>query len=452
MKPKNIGIFHYQVGLTDGVSLEIEKWKRVLEEMGYHVYLCAGDLGSAKGTLIPEMYHHRPEVERLAYNTFKELRDFDEAGFQTEFERQVRVLTEKLQAFLVEREIDLIVVQNIWCVGASPSAAVALENVRRELKLPAIAHHHDFYWERGDGKTLTCAAAIEVAENYLPPVDTNIRHVVINSLAQAELQKRKGVKARIIPNIFDFEAPPWKKDEYNRGFRADIGLQENDLLILQATRIVPRKGIELAIDVTRAIAAQQHKLEESGLFDGRPFTPDSRIVLVLAGYARDDDTGAYVRKLKERASADSVELLFIEEWIASERGSTNAHKIFSLWDAYVFADLVTYPSLWEGWGNQFLEAVRAELPIVLFEYPVYRADIQDKGFEVISLGAELIGRDPAGLARVSDAVITRAADEVLKMLTDLAARQTMVQKNLELGKRYYSMNTLRKFLEEEIQS
>jgi hypothetical protein len=43
---KTIGIFHYQVGRTDGVSLEIAKWKRVLEEMGHTVYLCAGDLGT----------------------------------------------------------------------------------------------------------------------------------------------------------------------------------------------------------------------------------------------------------------------------------------------------------------------------------------------------------------------------------------------------------------------
>ena len=32
---KNIGIFHYKVGGTDGVSLEIDKWKKVLEEMGH---------------------------------------------------------------------------------------------------------------------------------------------------------------------------------------------------------------------------------------------------------------------------------------------------------------------------------------------------------------------------------------------------------------------------------
>ncbi len=449
MKPKNIGIIHYQVGHTDGVSLEIEKWQRIFEEIGHHVSLCAGDLGSAKGTLIPEIYHHRQDVTRLAYNTFKELRDFDESGYQAELERQVGVLTEKLRAWIVAEQIELLIAQNVWCVGASPSLAVTLEQVRQEFGIPAIAHHHDFYWERGDDKTLTCDAAKDVASNYLPPTSPDIQHVVINSLAQRQLEERKGVTARVIPNIFDFDAPAWTKDNFNSDFRESIGLEENDLLILQATRIVTRKGIELAIDLVREVQAQRALLEENGLYN-RPFSPENRIVLVLAGYARDDATGEYVRKLKEKAAADGVELLFIEEWVANERGEQNGHKIYSLWDIYVFADLVTYPSLWEGWGNQLLEALRAELPVVIFKYPVYQADIAAKDFNVISLGSEISGYDAAGLAQVPAEIMAWAAKESIATLTDAALRQRIVRQNLEIAKKNYSLETLRKILREEI--
>ncbi len=450
MKPKNIGIIHYQVRHTDGVSLEIEKWQRILEEMGHHVSLCAGDLGTAKGTLIPEIYHHRQDVAKLAYNTFKELRDFDESGYQAELKRQVAVLTEKLRQFVLERQIELLIVQNIWCVGASPSLAVALEKVRQEFDLPAIAHHHDFYWERGDDKTLTCAAAKDVAENYLPPINPNIRHVVINSLAQTELEKRTGARARVVPNIFDFDAPAWTQDDFNSDFRAAIGLDDKDLLILQATRIVARKGIELAIDLTAEIQKRRGVLEEKGLFDGRSFSPESRIVLVSAGYSRDDTDGGYTDKLKEKAAAEGVDLLFIEEWVASNRGKANGHKVYSLWDTYVFADFVTYPSLWEGWGNQFLEAIRAELPVMLFEYPVYQADIGGSGFDVISLGSEISGYNAAGLAQVPEDTMSKAVEQALNLLTDAELRQTMVQKNLNLAKEHYSLKTLRKILNEEI--
>jgi glycosyltransferase involved in cell wall biosynthesis len=67
--------------------------------------------------------------------------------------------------------------------------------------------------------------------------------------------------------------------------------------------------------------------------------------------------------------------------------------MYSFWDVYAFADLVTYPSLWEGFGNQLLEAIGGQLPIVLFEYPVYRVDIAPLGFSVISLDSRL-AREP----------------------------------------------------------
>lgn len=51
----------------------------------------------------------------------------------------------------------------------------------------------------------------------------------------------------------DFDSTEGQLDEYNRDLRARIGLKPNDIFILQATRIVTRKAIELAIDLVRAL-------------------------------------------------------------------------------------------------------------------------------------------------------------------------------------------------------
>ena len=445
---KNIGVFHYQVGRTDGVSLELEKWVRVFEEMGHTVHLCAGDLGSAEGTLIEEMYHHIPAIETLNYNTFKELRDFDDDGYQTELNRWVSILEEKFRNFIVEKKIDFIVPENVWCVAANPAVGVALENVRREFDIPALAHNHDFFWERSGGVSLTCAAAIELAQIYLPPQDEKIKHAVINSLAQKELLRRKKIESTVVPNIFDFSAPAWKKDDYNADFREKIGLKENDILILQATRIVTRKGIELAIDFIKALDTPENReeLKKQGRYDGLPFDDDSRILLVLAGYARDDMSGTYLPKLKEKAKRESVDMIHIEDLVHHERQTKNGEKTYSLWDTYVSADFVTYPSLWEGWGNQLLEAFRARLPVVLFEYPVYKADIGTKGFQVVSLGADIEGYDQSGLARVQAQIHVRAAEEAIILLTNPEKRQKAVEQNFQLGQKYYSMDALREIL------
>jgi glycosyltransferase involved in cell wall biosynthesis len=446
---KTIGIFHYQVGRTDGVSLEIDKWKRVLEELGHAVHLCAGDLGSAEGTLIEEMYHHRPDAHRLNCNTFSELRDYgDDAAYRADLMKRAEVIEAKVRRFVEEKGIDFLIPQNVWSVAANPPVAPALARVMRDLQLPTLAHNHDFYWERTGGVALTCATAIELADKYLPPRDPLARHVVINSLAQRELLERKGIKASVVPNVFDFDAPPWHPDEYNRDFRARIGLRDKDVFILQATRVVARKGIELAVDFIKALDSPERRarLKERGLHDGRTFDDDSRIVLVVAGYTQDDVTGGYVSRLKQKIERAGIDALFIEDAVGRQRQIQRGQKIYSLWDTYVFADFVTYPSLWEGWGNQLLEALQARLPLMLFEYPVYSADIKDKGFRVVSLGSETKGQDSAGLVQVAPRVIEAVADQAVELLTDAQLYEETVEHNFGLARQYYSLESLRGYL------
>ena len=449
MLMKTIGVFHYQVGGTDGVSLEIDKWKRVLEDMGHTVHLCAGDLGTAEGTVIQEMYHHLPDAERLYHNTFVACRDYPDNGtYRAELLRLADVVERRVQDFVEEKKIDYLMPQNVWSVAANPSVAIAVTRVMRDLQLPALAHHHDFYWERTDGVVLTNHAAVELADKYLPPRDPLARHVVINSLAQRELLERKGIGATVVPNAFDFDGLAWQTDDYNRDFRARIGLRQNDIMILQATRIVRRKAIELAVDFVRALDQPKRRaqLKARGLYNGQSFDEDSRIVLVMAGYTRDDVTGMYAGQLKRKIAEAGVDALFIGDMIKARRRTENGRKIYSLWDTYVFADFVTYPSLWEGWGNQFLEALRARLPLMVFEYPVYQADIKDKGFRVISLGSETQGRDDMRLVQVAPEVIEAAADEAVDLLTDARLRQETVEHNFQLGHKHYSLEALRGYL------
>lgn len=448
-QPKTIGIIHYQVGQTDGVSLEIDKWKHALEEMGHTVHLCAGDLGAVEGTLIEELYHHRPDVERLNYNTFIELRDYvDEAAYKKEVERLAKALEQKLRDFVEKKGIDFLITQNVWSNSCSPPVSIAVTRVMRDLQLPTLAHHHDFYWERIDGVTLTCATAIEIADKYMPPRDPLIHHAVINSLAQRELAERKGIQAQIVPNFFDFDAPPWQPDDYNQDFRDSIGLRENDIMILQATRIVPKKGIELAVDFVETLSRPERRarLQERGLYDGRPFDDSDRIVLVLAGYAHDEVTGRYLKHLKQKIELAGIEALFIENIVGGQRQTRDGQKVYSLWDTYIFADFVTYPSLWEGWGNQFLESIRAQLPVMLLEYPVYLADIKNLGFSVISLGSKVQRCDDLGLVQVAPQVIEAAADQAVELLTDAELRQEMVEHNFLLGQKYFSLEALREHL------
>ena len=120
-----------------------------------------------------------------------------------------------------------------------------------------------------------------------------------------------------------------------------------------------------------------------------------------------------------------------------------AARFTPLWDTYTIADLVTYPSLWEGWGNQLLEAVKAKLPLVIYEYPVYQRDIHSAGFRMVSLGDRISGRDQHNLVQVKRQVQEKAADEALDLLTDQGLRLEVVNHNLQVARDHFSLSTLK---------
>ena len=215
--------------------------------------------------------------------------------------------------------------------------------------------------------------------------------------------------------------------------------------MLQATRVTNRKAIELAIDVVGEMQKKENRkiLEEAKLYNGQSFEENSRIVLVLAGMIETADD--YVERLKTRAKEGNVELLFVNNLVEHSRCTKNNNKIYSLWDTYVFADIITYPSIQEGWGNQFLEGLFAKKPMLVFEYNVYKEDIKRKGFKVISLG-DKHELDEYGLTKVGEGAIKRAVGECIKLLIDKDCREKMVEENFQLGREFFSHESLEKKL------
>ena len=60
-------------------------------------------------------------------------------------------------------------------------------------------------------------------------------------------------------------------------------------------------------------------------------------------------------------------------------------KVYTLYDFYQNADLITYPSVSEGFGNAILEAIYFKKPIFVSKYATYVMDIMPKGFITIEM-------------------------------------------------------------------
>jgi hypothetical protein len=73
-----------------------------------------------------------------------------------------------------------------------------------------------------------------------------------------------------------------------------------------------------------------------------------------------------------------------------------------LWDAYVHADFVAYPSLYEGFGNALLEAIYFKQPILINRYPVYVADMDHLGFDFVEIDGSVTDDAVAQMRAVLD--------------------------------------------------
>jgi mannosylglucosylglycerate synthase len=285
----------FRLGGSDGVSIEAEKWMSALRSLGHRVHSVAGE-GNAD-VLVPAL-----AIGAQVAPTASELR---------------RAL----------EDADLVVVENLASLPLNAAARDVLYGVLENR--PALFHHHDLPWQRP-----------HLAHLEGPRDGPRWRHVTINELSRLELRER-GIDATTIMNTFDCEPPRGRREST----RLNLDLT-NEVLVVMPSRALPRKNIEGALELCRALDA----------------------IFWLLGPAED----GYDDELNELFRVAPVEV---------RRGL--GHD-FSIHDAYAASDLVVMPSTWEGFGNPVLESVTHRRPLALHPYPVAN-EITSYGFKFFGL-------------------------------------------------------------------
>lgn len=403
----NILVLATRISGNDGVSLEAKHWKDILSKMGHKVTFIAGQLDQA-GIVIPELHFQSSDVVDI-YNRVV----FGNENFR-KVEKDIFTLSGKIEGSLREvfnngRKVDCLIVPNIFSLPMHIPLAVSLARIIEEKRIPTIARHHDFWWER---ERFRISHMGEFFERWFPPKLPSLKHVVINSIAQKQLRERTGIKAEVIWDSFNFDSGLDKSDSFSKNFRQDFLLNEYDTIFLQATRIIPRKRIELSIELVKQLK-------------------NPKIVLVIAGH-EGDEGGGYLKKLKTKAKASQIRAVFADKRINSKRKIIGGKRIYTLWDAYRNCDFMTYPSRIEGFGNQFVEAVYFKKPVIITPYPVFEKDIKPLGFKTIKIGEK---------------ITQKTAKKVNSYLNSPGKIAKMTEKNFKLGEKYLSYNWVERKLE-----
>jgi glycosyltransferase involved in cell wall biosynthesis len=398
---RNVGFVSTRVHGTDGVSLEIGKWTRVLEHLAYDCFFVCGksDRPAERSFLIDEADFLHPAIQTLNHQVYGTR--YRSRAVSSQIRELANRIKEQIYQAIEQFSLDLLIAQNSLTIPLNIPLGAALLEVLIETGLPCIAHHHDFAWER---ERFLINSVNDYIDAVFPPAIADIDHVVISSLAGEEFGRRTGLPYRVIPNVMDFAHPPVEPDEYAADFRQTLGIDDDDVLILQPTRVVPRKGIEHTVELVRRL-------------DG----PRCKLVVTHDG---NDEGKAYPARIRQYAEMLDVEIIFAEQYISDQRGQApDGSKQYAIWDVYPHADLVAYPSTFEGFGNAFLEAVYFRKPIFCNRYTIFRTDIEPCGFQAIVMEGFL-----------TDEVVS----EVGRVLTDREHREQMVETNYRAARKYYS--------------
>jgi glycosyltransferase involved in cell wall biosynthesis len=243
-------------------------------------------------------------------------------------EADIDALAETLGAIL--DDVDLVIVENLGTIPMNLPAARAVARVRSSL--PTIWHHHDPAWQRDR------YAAIDELPIADPAGGDNWRHVAINDLTRDQLIGR-GFAAITIRNGFDIAAAPGDRT----GERRRLGFADDELVMVHPVRAIQRKNIPAALTLAAQLGATYW----------------------LTGPAEE----GYANVLDELLAAARRDGLGITHAPASSTA-----------DLYAAADLVVFPSTWEGFGNPPVEAAIHRKPAVVSHYPVAE-ELRALGFE-----------------------------------------------------------------------
>jgi glycosyltransferase involved in cell wall biosynthesis len=405
----NIGFISTRFCGTDGVSLESAKWAEILWESKHVSHWYAGELDRDPNFshLVPEAFFNHEE------NLWINQRIWGITKRDPEVSKRIHGMASYLKStlydFVEKYNIDIIIAENALTIPMHVPLGVALTEFLAETQMPCIAHHHDFSWER---IRFSISAVTDYLDFAFPPRLPNIIHTVINQAAQEQLCWRRGVSSILTPNVIDYKNPPPELDDYAMDARSELGLADDDIFFLQPTRIVPRKGIEHAIKL----------MEKLG---------DPRCKLVIS-HSAGDEGFEYVNMLHELAHESNVDLRIVADRVADLRGTTpDGKKIYTLWDLYPHADFVTYPSLYEGFGNALLEAIYFKKPVLINRYDIFARDIEPRGFQFPMM---------EGYVRRS------LVAQVQELLNNPALRQQQTEHNYITAQKFFSYEVLRRKL------
>lgn len=376
-----IALLHYSCPhVVGGVEEVIGQQASLFHRHGHEVKIIAG-----KGDVFSEDFPITinpifSSTDTLVKRAQQELINGKRLHFDDLIENIFVELQSELESF------DFLIVHNVMTMPYNLSLTCAIKNLADSGKVKVISWNHDSSYFYPDCPDVYHSEPWNILKTKISP----IHYVCISELRSeqfSELYKTKE-KITVIPDGIDpsgfFQLTPDLQQIVH-----EQKLYKADLIMVQPSRLIPRKNIELSLKVVYALKKMGVHVRHliTGVYD--PHEPKNV---------------KYYRELKKMVRDLNItrEVIFIADYPMKNGKKIIPDNIF-IRDLYFIADILFMPSISEGFGLPLLEAGMVKLPIACSDIPSFME----------------IGRDHVCSFSITDAP-DRIADKILRYLATIS--------------------------------
>ena len=347
-KPKIVFLHYSSPPVVGGVEEVMKQQALLLHRQGHKVKVISGKGESLSRefptTIAPVFSSLNPHVD-LALKDLK-------AGKADRFKYVGDVVYEDLK-----REVnsyDILIVHNVMTMPYNLSLTYAVKKLSDSRRIKIISWNHDSIYFYPDCPDIYHSEPWDILKKKFPYID----YVCISKFRCKQFQELYKINETIpaIPDGID-PAGFFQLDPDSQKIIHEQKLYEANLIMVQPSRLIPRKNIELGLKVVGT-------MKRMGV--------DVRYLITGAYDSHEQRDVKYYRRLKEIAEDLNIagEVIFIAEY-RTKNGKKIIPNHSFIRDLYFIADILFMPSSSEGFGLPLLEAGAIKLPIACSDIPPF---------------------------------------------------------------------------------
>lgn len=358
----NILLLHFSgPPLTSGVDNILKDQARMFRKHNYRVEILAGIVKQFRRDIPTRTISKINPRDELVYSVRKEL----EKGIVSDkYYKLEDLLYKKVKRYLIQRKINICIVHNIFTRYynlALTSVLSRLSDEMENVKFITWVHDVNFYDDPYFNlpKNLT---KLKPWKNLVTP-NKNMIYICVSEYLKDNLKSAfKGSKVKVdikvVPNVHDIPkflglSPLMRK------FYDDIDGLNAELIASIPVRAVPRKRLEIAIDVAKSLV-------EKGIYFKLLLTAN-------IDYKRPENYNYYLG-LKKQIASNKLEnnVFFVEEYFAEYGKQINKKASIPIPELLIISDFMLLTSSLEGFGVPLIEAGLMRCPIFATDIPPFR--------------------------------------------------------------------------------